>query len=82
MHPSGVDIDTVADAVRLLLRLGVFRVCDCQLAGEDEVCRQAGVRMWRVVCVADRMLTHGALEYICVRKGVGYVRAVSPGEDV
>lgn len=51
MHPSCGDIDAVADAVGELLRLGVFRVGDCQLAGEDEVRCQAGVGVWGVVCV-------------------------------
>lgn len=51
MHLSSIDIDPVADAVRRLLRPGIFRVGDGQFPGEDEMCRQAGVRMRRVVCV-------------------------------
>jgi len=52
MHPPSTDIDAVSDAVRRLLRFGVFGVGDGQLAVEDEVRRQAGVGVRRVVRVS------------------------------
>lgn len=51
VHPRSIDIDPLPDAVRRLLRLGVARVGDGQLAREDEVRRQAGVGVRRVVRV-------------------------------
>jgi len=51
VDPSCVYIDAVAYAVRLL-GLGVLGVRDSELALEDEVCGEAGMRVRAVVGVA------------------------------
>lgn len=52
MDPTRVDVNPRANAIRLLLAVGLARVPQRQLAIDDEVRGQASVGMRRVVVVA------------------------------
>lgn len=79
MDPVGVDIDTRPDAICLLLAVRLTGVPERQLAVDDQVCRQAGVRVRRVVVVAANAPQPCVLALpVCP----WHSRRIGPGEDV
>lgn len=52
MDPAGVNINAVADCVRLFLQIRFLRVSDGQLTVDNQMRCQACMRVRLVVCVA------------------------------
>ena len=53
MNAAGININTVAHAKGLLLRVLVLGVGDGQLATHNQMCGQPAVRVWPVVCISS-----------------------------
>ena len=48
---SRIDVNSIAWSEGLLLRVFVLRIGNSQLSIEDQVCSQATMPVWRVMCV-------------------------------
>ena len=52
VYSSSVNVDPLADAVRLLLCVVFFRIGNCKLPLENQMGRQAAVGVWSVVGIS------------------------------